>query len=92
MNNTGSNKTGRAAASDRASSQASAAAPASRPAAAAPSKYRIVKDGWGSRSNFQASYLLGMDPEGLEEGNRILDAFIEADLEEAKEAAQKSGK
>lgn len=60
MNNTGSNKTGRAAASDGASSQASAAAaPASRPAAAAPTKYRIVKDGWGSRSNFQASYLLG---------------------------------
>lgn len=33
-----------------------------------------------------------MNPEGLEEGNRILDAFIEADLEDAKEAAQKGGK
>ncbi|KAF8461258.1 hypothetical protein BDZ91DRAFT_629918, partial [Kalaharituber pfeilii] len=39
------------------------------------SKYKIVKDGWGSRTNFQASHGLGMTPEDLEEGNKILDAM-----------------
>lgn len=39
------------------------------------SKYKIVKDGWGSRTNFQASYGLKMTPEDLEEGNQILEAM-----------------
>lgn len=50
-----------------------------RDTARAKSKYRIVKDGWGSRPNFQASYGLKMTPEDLEEGNAILDAFLEDD-------------
>jgi hypothetical protein len=44
-----------------------------------PSKGSIVKDGWGSRSNFQASYGLDMTPEGLEEGETILNAMQDAD-------------
>jgi hypothetical protein len=43
------------------------------------SKDKIVKDGWGSRSTFQASYGLKMTPDGIEEGNRILEAMQEAD-------------
>lgn len=39
----------------------------------------MVKEGWGSRSNFQASYGLDMTPEGLEEGNAILEKFQEQD-------------
>ncbi|PSR81706.1 hypothetical protein BD289DRAFT_372325 [Coniella lustricola] len=44
--------------------------------------YRMIKDGWGNRPNFQASYGLGMDPEGIEEGNRILESFREADRQQ----------
>ncbi|KAJ4386397.1 hypothetical protein N0V93_009292 [Gnomoniopsis smithogilvyi] len=43
------------------------------------SNYGMVKDGWGSRPNFQASYGLGMTPEGIEEGNAILDKMREYD-------------
>lgn len=39
------------------------------------SKYRIVKDGWGSRTNFQGSHGLKMDPDGLEEGKLILEGY-----------------
>ncbi|KAJ0103752.1 hypothetical protein J7T55_001371 [Diaporthe amygdali] len=39
------------------------------------SKYRIIKDGWGSRTNFQGSHGLKMDPDGLEEGNLILEGY-----------------
>ncbi|KAM0560005.1 hypothetical protein ACHAPJ_003961 [Fusarium lateritium] len=49
-------------------------------AAKPPTRYGVVKQGWGgSRPNFQASYGLGMDPDSIEEGNAILDAFIEND-------------
>lgn len=33
-----------------------------------PTNYRIAKDGWGSRSNFQCSYGLDFSLEGIEEG------------------------
>lgn len=49
--------------------------------------YRIVKDGWGDRPTFQASHGLGMTPEGISEGNQILDSMRESD-----NAASKSGK
>ncbi|KAE9404781.1 hypothetical protein BT96DRAFT_1016126 [Gymnopus androsaceus JB14] len=39
-----------------------------------PSKYRIIKDSWGNRPNFQYSHGLKMDV--IEEGNRILDEYI----------------
>lgn len=45
------------------------------------STYQLVKDGWGSRTNFQASYLLGMDPDGLDEGSTILEALEEGERE-----------
>ncbi|KFY09664.1 hypothetical protein V492_05400 [Pseudogymnoascus sp. VKM F-4246] len=57
---------------------------------APPTNYRIVKDGWGDRPNFQHSFGLRMTPEGIEEGNRILDAFRE-DIMEEREEAQKNG-
>lgn len=44
-----------------------------------PGRDKIVRDGWGSHTNFQASYGLRTTPEGLEEGNRILDAMMEND-------------
>lgn len=50
-----------------------------------PSKYKIVKDGWGTRSNFQGSYGLGMAPNDLEQGEKILDAMLRANKEEDKE-------
>lgn len=43
------------------------------------SNSQIVKDGWGSRPNFQASYGHPMTPEGIAEGNQILDAMRESD-------------
>ncbi|KAI9697690.1 MAG: hypothetical protein M1836_004640 [Candelina mexicana] len=42
-------------------------------------RYRVIKDGWGSRRKFQASYGLDMSPEGIEEGNAILEALIKQD-------------
>ncbi|KAK2731313.1 hypothetical protein FQN57_003454, partial [Myotisia sp. PD_48] len=45
------------------------------------SKREMVKDGWGTRSNFQASYGLGMTPDDIEEGDAILDTFLKADRE-----------
>ena len=50
------------------------------------SKYRFIKDGWGNRVNFQASFGLKMTPDDLEEGNLILEALMnDSDLEEGKE-------
>ncbi|KAK8160816.1 hypothetical protein BKA80DRAFT_276048 [Phyllosticta citrichinensis] len=40
-----------------------------------PSVYAFIKEGWGSRKEFQLSYGLKMTPEDLEEGNRILEGF-----------------
>ncbi|KAI5853507.1 hypothetical protein BZA05DRAFT_435893 [Tricharina praecox] len=51
----------------------------SLPIASMPGRDKIVRDGWGSHTNFQASYGLRTTPEGLEEGNRILDAMMEND-------------
>lgn len=48
------------------------------------SKYAMVKEGWGTRTNFQYSYGLDMTPEGIEEGNKILECFREADMEAEK--------
>lgn len=39
----------------------------------------IIKDGWDDRSNFQASHGLSMTPEGISEGNQILDAMRKSD-------------
>ncbi|KAL2048846.1 hypothetical protein ABVK25_010904 [Lepraria finkii] len=50
------------------------------------SREAYAKKGWGSRNNFQLSY--GFKPgnsEDWEEGNRILDAMIEADMENQRE-------
>lgn len=46
------------------------------------SKYRIVKDGWGSRTNFQGSHGLKMSPDDLEEGNLILEGYQECERAE----------
>jgi len=46
---------------------------------------KIVKAGWGNRTNFQASCGLKMTPDDLEEGKAILKAFEKADKEMAKE-------
>ncbi|KAK9235403.1 hypothetical protein V1525DRAFT_410064 [Lipomyces kononenkoae] len=43
------------------------------------SKSSIIRDGWGSRANFQASYGLKMTPDDLEEGEAILNALLERD-------------
>ncbi|KAI9698387.1 MAG: hypothetical protein M1836_003967 [Candelina mexicana] len=48
---------------------------------ARPSKNQIVKQGWGNRQNFQYSYGLGVDPEGIEEGNAILEGLMALDAE-----------
>lgn len=48
------------------------------------SKYAIVKDGWGDRRNFQASYGLKMTPDDLGEGKRILEKMQEYDAQNEK--------
>jgi hypothetical protein len=48
------------------------------------SKYKIIKDGWGNRPNFQASHGLGMTPEDLEEGEAILDELQKASATQAQ--------
>ncbi|CAG9956801.1 unnamed protein product [Clonostachys rosea f. rosea IK726] len=50
--------------------------------------YRVVKEGWGDRPTFQASHGLKseaqpdlhhlLDPSGIEEGNLILDGYVQA--------------
>ncbi|KAH6951741.1 hypothetical protein DER45DRAFT_576984 [Fusarium avenaceum] len=45
-----------------------------------PSRNRVATDGWGSRQEFQHSYLLGTDPGSIEKGNEILDGFIKHDI------------
>lgn len=42
-----------------------------------PSKYDIIKKGWGSRANFEASY--GLKPGEYEEGEAILEAMQKQD-------------
>lgn len=49
------------------------------------SKYKIVKDSWGSRSNFQASYGLGMTPDDLKQGDEILEVFQSSDASRSQE-------
>ncbi|KAF8441808.1 hypothetical protein BGX38DRAFT_1203548 [Terfezia claveryi] len=51
------------------------------------SKYKIIKDGWGSRANFQGSHGLSMSPDDLEEGNAILEK-----LQELQEQGEEQGK
>ncbi|KKY30449.1 hypothetical protein UCDDA912_g09612 [Diaporthe ampelina] len=46
------------------------------------SQYRIVKDDWGSRTNFQGSHGLKMDPDDLEEGDLILEGYRRCELTE----------
>ncbi|KAJ3772632.1 hypothetical protein EV361DRAFT_951277 [Lentinula raphanica] len=43
------------------------------------SKNQVIKEGWGSRPNFQHSHGLKMTPEDIEEGNLILDAYMRQD-------------
>ncbi|KAI7778742.1 hypothetical protein LA080_001809 [Diaporthe eres] len=43
------------------------------------SNYQIIKESWGDRPNFQASHGLSMDPEGIKEGNEILESYRQAD-------------
>jgi len=45
------------------------------------SRYAFVKEGWGSRKNFQASYGLSMEPEDMKAGGEILDEICRNDLE-----------
>jgi hypothetical protein len=54
----------------------------------ADSKYKIVKDGWGSRTNFQASHGLGMTNEELVEGDKILDAMQRVDTCNSEDNAE----
>ncbi|KAF2146075.1 uncharacterized protein K452DRAFT_315333 [Aplosporella prunicola CBS 121167] len=56
------------------------------------SKYQIVKEGWGNRPNFQASYGLKMTPEDIEEGNRILETFQELDDAKTNSEQNQQGK
>ncbi|PGH10792.1 hypothetical protein AJ79_05265 [Helicocarpus griseus UAMH5409] len=48
------------------------------------SNYQFVKQGWGSRPNFQYSFGLKMDPDGIEEGNAIIEAFRQQDAQEGR--------
>ncbi|KAF4979961.1 hypothetical protein FDECE_17967 [Fusarium decemcellulare] len=65
--------------SNQSSGKQSSTTSASSSNAKPPTRYSVVRDGWGSRPQFQASYGLRMDPDGIEEGNAILDAMIQND-------------
>ena len=65
-------KTGQA---DRGKGNSAGAQSSGSSGPAGPRKYKIIKDGWGSRSNFQFSYGLKMTPDDMEEGNRILEGM-----------------
>lgn len=56
-----------------------------------PSQYSMVKDGWGNQNNFNASYGLKPTPDGYEEGNRIAQAMLQADRDNAYSTGKKSG-
>ena len=58
----------------------------------ADSKYKIVKDGWGSRPKFQAAHGLGMTPEDLAEGDKILDEMQKVDAGTAEENNDEEGR
>lgn len=58
----------------------------------ADSRYKIVKDGWGSRTNFQASYGLGMTHKDLAEGDKILDAMQRVNAGNSEENDVEKGK
>lgn len=44
-----------------------------------PSKYQFVKQNWGNRLMFQLSHGLKENPDDWEEGNRILDGYMECE-------------
>ncbi|KAG8157939.1 hypothetical protein KVR01_012211 [Diaporthe batatas] len=69
----------RAGAGPSAGKSAPADTAASQPTYKAPTKYRFAKDHWGSYSNFHYSHGLKHDPDDFEEGDRILEAYIEAE-------------
>ncbi|EJD51096.1 hypothetical protein AURDEDRAFT_83432 [Auricularia subglabra TFB-10046 SS5] len=47
-----------------------------------PTKYSVVKQGWGGRPNFQHSHGLKMIPDDIDEGNIILDQILKGAVEE----------
>lgn len=55
------------------------------------SKSRTVNKGWGGRPNFQASYGLRMDPDGIAEGNAIIEGFAEIDRQNAEQGQSEGG-
>lgn len=77
--NTGSGSGSGSGTGDSKSSSSGSATAGSDQGGSSNSNYQIIKDSWGDRPNFQASHGLSMDPEGIEEGNKILDSFREAD-------------
>lgn len=52
---------------------------ASQPTYEPPTKYRFVKDNWGDRKMFQYSHGLRMEPDDFEEGQIILEGYIESE-------------
>lgn len=52
-------------------------------------RYKTVKDGWDTRTNFNASYGLKNIPEGFDEGKAILQAMEKADKEAKKGGTSK---
>ncbi|RMJ01461.1 hypothetical protein CDV36_015796 [Fusarium kuroshium] len=71
--NQSTNSQSTATSATSATTSSGAASSGSKP----PSRYRVIKDGWGGdRPAFQYSYSLGMDPTSIAEGNEIIDAMI----------------
>lgn len=56
-----------------------------------PTKYSVIKDGWGSRPNFQHSYGLKMTPDDIDEGNVILDQLVRNAIDEWEEEQRRNG-
>ncbi|KAL1672386.1 hypothetical protein EV122DRAFT_224768 [Schizophyllum commune] len=57
-----------------------------------PTKYSIIKEGWGNRVMFQASYGLRMDPDDLAEGEAILDQLLRNAIEDWEAEQRQAGR
>lgn len=55
-----------------------------------PTKYSIIKEGWGDRPNFQYSYGLKMGPDDIEEGNAILEQLLANAIEDWEEEQRRA--
>lgn len=53
------------------------------------SKSAMIKEGWGSKNNFAASYGYKPTPDGYQVANRLADVFMQADRASGQSGGKK---